>query len=242
MEPRAIITITSNAAQVISGLSAVERQQLPFATALTLTRLGVKVKDKIRAEMPRVFDRPTPWTLNSLMLRKATKQNQEATVWFKDFGGKGIPASTYLPPQVFGGGRSNKRTEEALRRRGFLQPNQQAIPAAGAKLDTYGNMMRSQIVQMLSQTRSLSEMGYTGNAKAGSRTRYFAVPSHTSRNLKPGVYYRKTERSIIPVMIFTNKQKYTKRLPFYEMSEALVRSQYNAEFGSALAYAISTAK
>ncbi|SER86124.1 hypothetical protein SAMN04244573_04468, partial [Azotobacter beijerinckii] len=53
-------------------LRRIERQ-MPFATALALTRTAQLAKEAIEQDMRSVFDRPTRWTLNSLRLIPARK-------------------------------------------------------------------------------------------------------------------------------------------------------------------------
>jgi hypothetical protein len=75
--------VRDNFPQVKRLLDAQQRQ-MPFAVALALTRTAQDVKRAEQAEMRGVFDRPTPFTLNSLFTKPATKQSLEARVWVKD--------------------------------------------------------------------------------------------------------------------------------------------------------------
>ncbi|HOI17003.1 MAG TPA: hypothetical protein PK036_11745, partial [Geobacteraceae bacterium] len=92
--------------QVMRMLSGYERH-FPFAMAKGTTKLGQVVKDEEIKEMKKVFDRPTPFTLNSLKLTPAKKDNLAAVVWFKDPPRLGS-GQHYIEPQVFGGGRELK--------------------------------------------------------------------------------------------------------------------------------------
>jgi hypothetical protein len=66
-----------------------ERTQLPFATAKALTLTGQIVKNSIRGSMQVGFDRPTPYTLNSVFLKPATKTDLVAVVNLKNQAQKG---------------------------------------------------------------------------------------------------------------------------------------------------------
>ena len=56
--------------------------------------------------MRSVFDRPTPFTLNSIGVKPARKDNLESVVFVKDI------ATSYLAPYEFGG--RNKLNSKAL--------------------------------------------------------------------------------------------------------------------------------
>lgn len=150
--------------------SRVERQ-VPFATAKALTRTAQSVRDEERAHMASVFDRPTPWTLNSLFVRSATKANLQAEVSFKEPGSKGTDPSRVLRHHIRGGSREWKRFELALKRIGVLLPTWAAVPGEGAKMDAFGNMSRGQIVQLLSYLQAFGEQGYRANITERGRSR-----------------------------------------------------------------------
>jgi hypothetical protein len=145
-------------------LDMFERSQLPYAMARALTKTAQDVKSAEITEMKNVFDRPTPYTLNSLYLRPATKTNHTALVWLKDDAGKGTPAAEYLLPEIVGGNREMKRFERALQATGVMPKGMFAVPGAAADIDAYGNMSCGQIRQILSYFKS-AEMtaGYTAN-------------------------------------------------------------------------------
>ncbi len=71
-----------------STLNGWEKSQLPFATAKALTLTGQKVKAGITSAMQRSFSNPTPYTLNSVYLKPATKTNLVAEVELKNWASK----------------------------------------------------------------------------------------------------------------------------------------------------------
>jgi len=132
----------------------IEREQVPFATALALTRTAKFVEGEIRKEIPRAFSAPTRFTLNSLWTKTATKRKLVAEVRVKDESFKAKAPIEWLSPQIYGGSRGVKRFEERLRKVGVLGPNQYAVPGQAAKLDAYGNMSRGQLVAILSDVQA----------------------------------------------------------------------------------------
>lgn len=65
------------------SMTRLQREQVPFATALALSRTASEVKAAHRQMLPTIFDRPTRFTLNALMASPATKARPVASVWFK---------------------------------------------------------------------------------------------------------------------------------------------------------------
>lgn len=249
----------------VRRLARIERQ-IPYATSVALNRTAFAVRAALQKKMPEVFDRPTPYTLRSMRVQKATKARLSAEVALKDFGGKGIAASKYLRPQVFGGRRVQKRYEKALSRVG---PTGYYIPAAGATMDAYGNMSRGQIVRLLSYLQAFSEQGYKANSTALSRARlaknrkgkdgykringvvYFisrgkgSMSGNREQHLPEGVWSKTGTHGAVlkPVLIVPRKEpEYTPLLPFYETAEEVYGTRFEDEYRSALDSAIATAR
>ena len=72
-------------------------KQLPFATALAMTATAKKVQAAEKAALSTLFDDPTPFTLNSIAVKPATKSSGTAHVDVKS------TAAKYLEPYEFGG-------------------------------------------------------------------------------------------------------------------------------------------
>ena len=81
------------------------------AAELALDATAKAIRDEVKTTMPRVFDRPTPYTLNSLQVTPTHNHNMTAMVWFKDPDRMG---QHYLVPQVDGGPRKLKGFERGL--------------------------------------------------------------------------------------------------------------------------------
>jgi hypothetical protein len=201
-------------------------RRLNAAAATALTRTALDVKAAEVREMRRVFDRPTPYTLNSVYVKPATAAQLVADVWLKDDrAGSGTPATYFLGPEVRGGGRGAKGLEKALQAIGALPAGWLTVPAAGARLDAYGNVQRGQIIQILSQLRITLVAGYTRNMSFDARKqinaqrkaggRYFVVRVGQRTRLPPGVYLREWfVRGVTPVFLFVSRANYQPRLDF----------------------------
>lgn len=239
-----------NGRQLLAELERDVTKQIPFANMLAATRTGQLVKSGQTKVMRQRFDRPTPFTLNSLRLQPATMKRPEARVFFRDFAAKGTPADRYLRPQAYGGERGQKRSERALIARGFMKSSQYAIPAAGAEFDAYGNMKRGQIVKILSDIGAFGEQGYQANRTSSVRSKRKALKSGyfvaQPKGEPAGVWQRKGTafgQDIRPVLIFTDSApKYRLRLPFQKIAENIVRANYERVFVQALDEALKTSK
>lgn len=212
-------------------LDGLAKKQLPFAIAKALTKTGQIIKKEVINEMKRVFNRPTPYTLNSLKLTPATKRTLVAEVWFKDPGDKAITAGAkhYLTPQVYGGNRQMKRSEKFL--------GSYYVPGGAIKLNKYGNVTSGQITKILSGLKLFSEKGFSMN-RTTKEGKYFTIKGKSS-HLAPGVWERK-RKGVSPVLIFTNNPNYTKRLAFFEIAQRTYKQNWKSIFEEALQQAIAT--
>lgn len=243
------INIDTNAQVLAKQLDRIPARQLPFARTLIANRMAQKVRDNEILVMKARFDRPTPWSLNSLYIKAATKQKPVARVWFKEKAAKGTPANTYLQPEVFGGSRNAKRLEKAMEHMGYLKSGQFLVPAQGARLDAYGNMQRSQVVQILSAFRAFSNVGFTANASGSKRSNrvqqrnaYFF--GEVSGEL--GIWQRVKSafgNGARPVMLVTDgSPKYSVRFPFFAVAENTIKANYERVATKAVDEALRTAR
>lgn len=236
-------------------------KQVRFATAVALTKVAKIAQEDLRGEMMRVFDAPTPYTLNSLRTSPATPSKLVATVHLKDDVSKGgTPAHKYLDPEIEGGSRRHKRFEVALERSAGKPGSLYAVPGIGAKKDRFGNLPAGEIRRILSYVRAAEQtLGFQANTSEklrkrlakGSKTKrptgfFVATPSEKrTKHLKPGVY-QWTQfafgRAIKPVIVFNRTPAYKKRLPFAETVDKTIDREYGRQFAAALERAIATAR
>jgi len=230
------------------------KKQVQFATRVALTRVAKKAAGAEEREMRDTFDRPTPFTMSGLFVKPATATNLTAEVKLKDFAGKSsTPAAVYMAAQIKGGGRGMKRFERALASIGALPPGYRVVPGDGAKLDSYGNMDRGQIVQILSYFRAFPEAGYKANmtdkrrqslargSKAKQGVSYFV--GRPGDRLPLGVYQRThfaRGTAIKAVMIFVRSVTYQAIFDFEFVATSTVDKEFPTEFQQALAEAIAT--
>ena len=227
------------------------QKELPTVMAKSLTFTADKVQRGLVGIMEHTFDRPTPYTLNSLKRTVATVNKQSSSVYFKDelsrTGGGSLP-SEYLTPQIHGGSRIQKRFELALQHKGVLPRGWFAVPGDFAKIDQYGNISRGQIQELLSYFAA-AEMtaGYTANMTAKKKARlkrgtkkkqgfvYFAIPPGQQK--APGIYKRLSSAWSAPafsILIFVKSVKYKPRFDFYGDGQEIADREWRPIFDQAL--------
>lgn len=252
------ISIKHNLADIQKAMEKAA-SQVPFAMATALNKTAAKALDAVRAEMPRVFDRPTPWVLNSLRIKYANKSKLSAELAYKDRNSVESSRSM-VEPHVFGGKRHFKAMEARLLNIGLIPRGYNAVPGEAAKLDANGNMSRGQVSQLLNVLGAYTEAGYN---KANDKTRaklakgnvkkntygfeYWVNPvsgRRRARHIPPGVYQRVITgfgTSLKPILIFVKQANYKKRLPFFETAQRVVDAEFKGEFSRAFDEAMRTA-
>ncbi|WP_159993753.1 hypothetical protein [Roseomonas sp. 18066] len=203
-----------------------QRKRVREVTLRAVNYAAEEARDAVKREMAKVFDRPTPYTLNSVRVDYARWNNIEASVNFKQpsRASKNTPPSEWVGVQVRGGPRDLKRSERAI---SFKRGNRSfyLVPTRWAELDSFGNASRGQLVKILSaldslKTRSRSKARGGKPKRSRGRRRnesYFAVFDERP-GLKPGIYQRKASgfgSGVVPIYLVTRKAPtYSKRLDF----------------------------
>lgn len=226
--------------KIIQGLSDFHKKTIPAIMTDTVNHIANITAKKVREEMARVFDRPTPYTLQSIFVRpcKVESTNAFAYVGIKDWPDKGIAANQFLSPEIYGGQRNLKRSESALLKRGLLPVGSlSAVPGDAMKLNQYGNVSGPAMVSILSGLKAFGETGYVANRvglglrkgvkKSKKKPRQYVVMDPPGKGVL-GVYerYGKKMRSIKPLLAFVQAPNYKPRLQFHK----IVLDEYEGKF------------
>lgn len=209
-------------------------KQTQFAMAKTLTQMAYIAQGKIRKEMAAKFDRPTPFTLNSLFVQGATRDKLSAKVGLKNMmlPKSAGPATETIGHQFVGGPRRFKRSEGAFRRIGMLRDGEIIVPGSSAELDAFGNIKRSFMVRLIAYFQAFGEQGYRANTTDKRRLKiaklsrseegyktingvvYFYSPGKGRANgktshLARGIWQRKGIHGVLvsPVLLFVKPKK-----------------------------------
>lgn len=162
--------------ELTAGLKDVAMQQVPFATALALTRTARKAKGMLYGEMRSKFDRPTPFTVppaafdaddrhGSMRVEQATKTRLYAEVRMKDWtmAKQRVATDPLLRHHFFGGARVAKGMELWLRQKGMLAAGEFLVLGKNHPGDRYGNL------GMAMWNKVVAQLGLTGAGKGYSR-------------------------------------------------------------------------
>lgn len=250
------IDIRSNLPQLAAALKQAPGQ-VQFAVSLAINNTAVAAQKAVQQEMRRVFDRPTPWFINSLRVERGNKSKPAATVGFKAGSATSWEEGHMVKPHIGGGRRESKMMELRLQRAGLMPAGWSVVPGEGAKLDAYGNISRGQISLLLNVLGTYTEAGYNkANAATraklakGTRKRYGVVywvnpvGGPRGRHLQPGVYQRVATpfgSSLKPILIFVRSASYRQRLDFDGIVRRTVADRLPDEFDAAFERAVNTA-
>lgn len=241
------ISIRAQVDELKKGLGILERQQVPWATSLTVARMGNQVRDAIVQEMDKVFDRPTSFTKKGVRVAWISKDpsNPRYRIFLNEWAGKGTAPVKYLYPEVEGGARNETRFERALRFAGKLPAGMSVVPGKGAPLDAYGNVrngFHSTVLSMLGASTDPMQ-NQTDKSKKRKGRPYqgkIFIGRPGGGRLPLGIYQRLGMR---PLFIFVpNRPVYHRLLRFYEVAQDVFNARFKVEFWRALEDAMRTAK
>ena len=215
------------------------RNQIPFATALALTRTAQQVPRAAGDQMKRDLDNPKPFTTgrSAFYLQMARKNNLKAEVGFKDI------QANYMQWQIAGGSRTQKPYETVLRGMGILPSGYVTVPGRGVKLDRYGNVTRADIAKTISWLAA----GGTQVRGRGARTRderlFVVSPNQDlrTRHLAPGIYRTgrrqgsaryaiASENFLHAVLLFVSDSDYKTQFDFKKLGDGVVSDYFSDEF------------
>jgi hypothetical protein len=246
-----MISITFDPSSIQRAFTNMARQ-IPTATSMALNSTARVVEKELKKTMYSIFDRPTPFVMDSLRTILSSEQNLQAKVWFKNPPNM-WDKEHYLAPQVYGGSRPFKRFEHLLQTNAHVSKSLPrgwfAVPGPAARMDAYGNMSRGQLVQLLSAMKAFSESGYRMNRRdkgMGGRARnnlqYVVIQPGRGSKLKPGVWLRGPNNSLSQVLAFVPSVSYRKRLSFFEIAQRVMEREMPGQFDRAMQKVIATAK
>lgn len=222
----------------VSGVNAAKEAlalvqgEIPYATSVALNNVGKDVIAAQKLEMQKVFDRPTPYALNSLFQTYARKDNLETRTRIKspDPSDTAQGERGYMGTQIFGGSRKDKGSEKTMRAAGLLPDGYQMVPGAGITLNQYGNVTGGRVAAILN---NLIGTGSWTNA-AGT----FVVGEVGGTW---GIW--KVQRNKwSPQFIFVRDPSYQPRFDYHAVSEQEFLDRWKDEFAAAVDKALKTGR
>lgn len=225
------ITNTGSIAQMIREVRDIPARVIPYAASTALTRTAQRAaKEDLPAEMRRVFDRPTAYTLNSLFVKPSTAKTLSARVMVKDTAGAGVVPEKFLQPEVEGGARREKGMEKALRYAGILRNGERVVPSHDMKLDAFGNVPGARVRSILASVEKPGGKSARGAKGSG----IFGGQIGRAR----GIWQRSGKgkaRKVTPLFIFIAAQpQYRSRLDFTGVVESVADKHFRNELAIAI--------
>lgn len=222
------ISVDADVRALTKSLTRLQKDQLPFAISQALTATAKLAQGAEKAALPEVFDRPTPFTINSVSVKGARKSDLEARVFVKDI------AAAYLEPYEFGG-------DHKLIGRGktWLNPKDKAL------LNQYGNFSRNALQRL--EARPDVFVGTIKTKSGESIGGVWQRPANIKaikRSGKRGVALRGVNKSdhLKLLIRFGDATPVKRHLEFGGRAFEVVDEHFDREFEKAMARAIATAK
>lgn len=209
------IDLTENVEQAMQRLNVLQKQQLPFAIARSLTRTAAEFSmDVLPKVMEQQIDRPTPFTKRAGRYLPATKENQTAVVYLADLQDR------YLRFQVRGGSRIQKGMEAKYESIAEAIRTRQLVPGQGARLNQYGNVSRYAIQRLGEEAQVRGSKVFIGELKAGG----------------PFGVWRKEGRKVKAVFVEPgSKPTYRQKLNLAPDLEKFARDRFDFHFAASAA-------
>lgn len=241
----------------IDGLDKVKAQlgamakQANFAASRALNTTAYAINTRLKTDMASTFaGGATAYSLRAFKVDKSDKTNLTAMVSLRtDNQAAALPYAKALGHLFTGGKRNFKKIEGALRARKLLPSGLSIAPGNGMKLDSYGNMNKGQLTELMSmmtaRPTTMRTIRKTGRGKTPKMVDYFAVQPGAKTKLHPGIYKRietGNTSAVDAMILFINPVTYRKLIDLEKLGREVVAKTFQPAFDAELAKAIASAK
>ena len=225
------IDVRSIVKRIDAKLTALQRDQLPFATALALTRTAQIVQKAEIENIKSVFPTATPFTQRGIGMKPARKNDLDAVVFVKDV------QAVYLAPYEFGG----KSIPAGPSDQAMLVPK-------GIGVNQYGNIPYKKVQKLLANKDKYFIGAVT--TKAGTVSGLWQrtntkVSSNVVFSKKKNAFRRAgsvKQKGLKLLVRFTDPRDVKQNLGYHELAEKLVMKNFSLELKKALRVALASAK
>ena len=235
----------------VQALLGAQAKQAAYAASRALTTTAYAINDRLKKDMASTFKGgATAYTLRAFSVTKADKATLTATVALRtDTQGAALAYNKALGHLFTGGPRKYKKLEGWLRGRRLLPAGLTIAPGAGMPVDSYGNMRRAALTEMLgvigAQLTNLQVYRRTGAGKAQKAVGYFVILPGSKGGHHPGIYKRMqtgTSSAITPMVLYVNPANYRKFIDLDKLGREVVAQKFQPAFDAELARALANAK
>ena len=238
------LKIEHNVEAIAGQLSAFERKQLPYATAVALTRTAKRAQTKVRRNLPRRFTIRNQWVSKGILIKPATKKKPEAVVYSRDDfmvrqeeGGAKRPKSGRHIAVPGSGTKRSKRgivTKAKRPRRVMEKPGVFIAPISA--YGRYGRDSRPSDASWGRRNRSTARADAHGDALGIWQRKGRA------RVMQRGRYKGRKRQPITLLFWLGESVQVKKRWGFTELVRSAVTREFEKEFADAVEMALATSK
>jgi hypothetical protein len=220
------ISIRTNIKQISKNLTDLAYRQLPFAQAQAVTALAKRVRDVEVAGIKQTFPTATPFTLKSVGVKPARKDDPTAIIFVKDI------AAQYLQPFETGGAHFLGG------KKGLLVPIDQAV-------NKYGNLPRDALKSLKGRPDVFIGPVKTKAGIVNGVWQRVATSRNSSMVNQHGKLKKlrklNTTGRLKLLIRFKDPQPVKQHMGWGSKAQAAVNKWWRIEFGKAMAKAITTA-
>jgi hypothetical protein len=236
---------TSGFEELKNSLAGFSDRRFRATIATALTRTAKKGAQIWQGEITQSVDRPTARTQSATSFTGANANNLQATIFVKDKL-SGTAPDAYLQPLVKGGSRMIKKFEQALVNSGVMPAGYVTVPGRAAPRDSYGNITRSLIIQVIAQLGSDYSPGYrrvisTSVAKRLARQKklgktYIVVQPGEERKYKTdaGIYLKAPDGRRLAMFLFKRSVRYGRTVDLMGRGTEQVQQLFENEMNIAM--------
>lgn len=246
------INISADIKEAQRALDVVSKRQIPFATVLMLNELAKSTKKRTEIDIKRNLDRPTNYAQRMIGIKFANKRNLTSQVNVRGSVGSG---ETKVLGHLFSGGRrKGKGFEGTLVSKGIMPNGMYAMPGEGAPLDSFGNIRRSfikQLIDYLTANKVVKKSAQFENrqrkqVRGATSSQYFVVNQKKQGGLPLGIWQHisfGSGKALRPIIIFVRKEPvYDRYFDLPKTAGGVIAKDAAYEFDRAMRNAIATAK
>ena len=225
------LNVKSDVDKLTRSLTGLLEKQVPFATAQALNAVAKKVQQAEQQNIRKTLTKPTPFTLNSVGVSKASKSNPVAKVYIKDIAAK------YLNPYEVGG-------LHQLPGKALLNPK-------AIKLNQYGQLPRAALAALKARPDifigpvKTSKGTVNGVWQRGTDVKRVTLLNSKGKRLRGLNKSATTDqpKGRLKLLIrFGDALPVKKKLGYGSLAKQIVDDNLAIEFNKAMAAAIATAK
>lgn len=245
------ITIQLTGLKEVQAQLGAQAKQAAYAASRALNTTAYAINDRLKKDMSSTFKGgATAYSLRAFKVDKADKASLTAAVTLRTDTPEGGTQYTKALAHLFTGGpRKYKKLEGWLRGRRLLPAGLTVAPGAGMPLDSYGNMRRTALTEMLgvigTLRTNLRVFRKTGAGKAQKAVGYFVILPGDKSKKHPGIYKRietgKTS-AITPMVLYVDPVNYRKFIDLDRLGNEVVAQTFQPAFDAELAKALANAK